>query len=306
MANSKDVIVYIHGITPAAQPKVHRQDYDALEALLKAELSARDKPYPEHRIDIEWGFEAPGISTNDRMLAPTERALLEKVEDIIGRHSDPTLNPLRLAHHAIRKNFMLGVADMFYYASEDGKAEVRQNVLNTLLDRLPPLAQGESYAWTIVAHSSGAAVMHDLLFIVFGGGSKSFLTGAAEQKLQSLQEYARQGKVFIRCFITLGAPITPLIFRSGKMMGKIYNSGRLDGKLDLDGIGIRVEPNGRRSRWLNFWDKDDVIGFPVAFLYHNPDNLVEDFYLDIGDVFPLVHLAYWSTRQVAAVIAERY
>lgn len=51
MANAKDVIVYIHGITPTSQPKVHHQDYDAFEALLKAELGARDKPYPEHRID---------------------------------------------------------------------------------------------------------------------------------------------------------------------------------------------------------------------------------------------------------------
>lgn len=49
-----------------------------------------------------------------------------------------------------------------------------------------------------------------------------------------------------------------------------------------------------------------MIGFPVAFLYHNPDNLVEDFYLDIGDVFPRVHLAYWSTKRVAAIVAERY
>lgn len=305
MSSVKDVIIYMHGITPAREPQRHTQDYDALESLLIPELRARGKAYPQHRIDMEWGFDAPSVSTKDRILAATERMLAETVSEIAGQNRDLTLNPLRPVHELVRQYFILGLADMFYYVSEDGKADVRQNILNTLLDRLPPLGPDETYSFTIVAHSAGSAIMHDLLFIIFGGSSKSFLSGESAGRLQTLQEYARLGKVFVKCFVTIGALITPLIVRSRKMLEMIYNNGTLDGKLDLDSIGIRAGPIGT-SRWLNFWDKDDPVSFPVAFLYHDPDDLVRDYYVDIGDIFPLVHMGYWSSKKVAEIIAEDY
>ena len=305
MPGERDVIIYMHGITPARNPQPHRPDYDSLEALLQPAFEARGKRYPRFRIDMEWGFSAPGVTTQDRILADVERVLTEKVEALSQQAQDLTLNPLRPLHTLVRQNFILGLADMFYYVSEDGKAEVRQNILNTLLAKLPPLGADNVYGLTIVAHSAGAAIMHDLLYIIFGGSSKSFLTGDSAGRLRVLQDYARQGKVLVRCFITLGAPITPLIVRSHNMLGKIHNQGRLDGRLDLAGIGIRAGPNGT-SRWLNFWDKDDPVSFPVAFLYDNPDGLVEDHHVDIGDIFPLVHLRYWSSKQIAEIIADRF
>jgi len=305
MPGEREVIIYMHGITPARKPQVHRPEYNSFEALLQPALEARGKRYPRYRIDMEWGFAAPGVTTQDRILADVEQVLTEKVEDISRHAQDVTLNPLRPLHALVRQNFILGLVDMFYYVSEDGKAEVRQNVLNTLLAKLPPLGADNVYTLTIVAHSAGAAIMHDLLFIIFGGSSKSFLTGDSVGRLQVLQEYARQGKVLVKCFVTLGAPITPMIVRSHKMLNRIYHEGRLDGKLDLSGIGIRVGPNGS-SHWLNFWDKDDPVSFPVAFLYDNPDGLVEDHSIDIGDIFPLVHLGYWSSNKIAEVVADRF
>lgn len=305
MPGVKEVIVYIHGIAPAREPRPHKPDYDSFESLLKPALQMRGKRYPDHRIDIEWGFGAPGLVTQDRILADTERLLTEQVDALSRQARDFTLNPLRPVHTLVRQNFLLGLADMFFYVSEDGKAEVRQNVLNTLLNGLPPLEAGETYSLTIVAHSAGTVIMHDLLFIIFGGSSRSYLSGDAVGRLQVLQEYARQGKVFIRCFLTLGSPITPLIVRSGRLLERIYNNGALDGRLDLEGIGVRAGPLGS-SRWLNFWDKDDPVSFPVAFLYNDPLNLVEDHHVDIGDIFPLVHLAYWSSKRIAEIVAEQY
>ena len=100
----------------------------------------------------------------------------------------------------------------------------------------------------------------------------------------------------------MGSPITPLIVRSGKLLKTIFN----DGKLDLDSIGICKSTSGVSSRWLNFWDKDDVIAFPLAFFYDDPDELVKDIHVNIGSCFPCVHNAYWSSKKIVRIIAEKY
>lgn len=299
----KEVIIYIHGITPSPKSKPHTPDYEAFEKVLTKQLNKHNKRYPDHSIYIEWGSDLPSNTTNDRKLAPTENILLQKVNEISDKHCDCTINPLRLVYNVIRKNFVLGFADMFYYVSEDGKAEIRKNVLSTVLNKLPPLENGEVYSFTIVSHSAGTVIMHDLLFIIFGGSSNSYLTDPNDKNLlKGLQNYANNGRVHIKCFVTMGSPITPLIVRSKTLLDALFAGQRLD----PDRIGIRPSTKGDSSHWLNFWDKDDIISYPLAFLYNNPNNLIEDYYINIGGFFPSVHNAYWSSEKVAKIIAKKY
>lgn len=303
MPGKKEVIIYIHGITPSPDPKLHKENFNSFENLLCSALEKRGKNYPAQRVEVEWGFELPSISTKDKILAEVERYLYQQVDEIADKHWDFTINPTRFIYNAIRKNFLLGFSDMFYYVSEDGKAEVRQNVFNTLLDNLPDLKDDEVFNFTIVSHSAGSVIMHDVLYILFGGSSDSYLKERTEiDKLEKVQRYAQNGQLFIKCFITLGSPITPMIVRSGKLLEMIHN----DEKLALDSIGIRKGPGGENSKWLNFWDKDDVISYPVEFLYQNPSGLLEDHYVDISDSFPDVHNAYWSSKKIAEIVAEKY
>ncbi len=44
----------------------------------------------------------------------------------------------------------------------------------------------------------------------------------------------------------------------------------------------------------------------MEFLYRNPEGLLEDVYVDIGDSFPDVHSAYWGAEKVVGVVAERF
>jgi hypothetical protein len=302
---SKEVVIFIHGITRSPEPVVHTQDYDDFEDLLKEEFKKRDKKYPSQRIDIEWGFKLPSITTGDRILADTEKYLYDNVKKISGDHFDFTINPLRFVFNNIRKEFFMGFADLFYYVSEDGKEEVRKNVFNTLLNKLSPLKDDESYTLTIVAHSAGSVIMHDILFILNGGSSKSFVTDPQDfQKLELLKSYAAQGKLRLKCFVTIGSPIAPLIVRSRKLLDLIYNNGAY-GKIDPEGIGLKVYPDFK-SIWLNFWDKDDIISSPVAFLYYDRNGHISDIYADIGDSFPSVHSKYWCSPKIAKTVAERW
>ena len=303
MPEKKEVIIYIHGITPAPDPKLHKDNFNSFENLLCSALEKRGKNYPAQRVEVEWGFDLPSISTKDKHLSDVEKYLYQRVDELADKHWDFTIIPTRFIYNVIRKNFLLGFSDMFYYVSEDGKEQVRQNVFNTLLENLPDLKRDEVYCFTIVSHSAGTVIMHDILYILFGGSSKSFLKKRSEiAKLKKLQGYAKNDQLFIKCFITLGSPITPMIIRSGKLMEMIHN----DEKLALESIGIRKGASGENSKWLNFWDKDDVISYPVEFLYKNPSGFLEDHYVDIGDSFPNVHNAYWSSKKIAEIVAEKY
>jgi len=298
----QNVIIYIHGITPAPAPGLHKRDYDSFAALLNDALTDLGKIPPEHRIDVEWGYRGPTIATDDKILAETERYLHQQAEEIADQNWDYTVNPLRMVYTTIRKSFMLGFSDMFYYIAEDGKEAVRQNVLSTILHKLQPLADGDSYAVTIVSHSAGTVIMHDLLYLIFGGGTKHFLKDPVDVNLLvKLKGLALNGRFRVRLFVTMGSPITPMIVRSKTLLETINNKGQLNGKIPLDTLGVTGN-----ARWLNFWDKDDIISYPVEFLYRNDNGFLRDCAVDIGDTFPDVHSAYWEAEEVARVVAERY
>jgi hypothetical protein len=146
--------------------------------------------------------------------------------------------------------------------------------------------------------------MHDLLFIIFGGSSKSFLVKKEDQdSLDKLKDYARQGRVVVRCFVTMGAPVAPLVVRSNKLLDIFYHDGKFDGKLDLKDIGLCKED---KSKWLNFWSKDDILSCPAEFLYNNSDNLLEDCHVNVGKLIGVNHNRYWASDEVARIVADRY
>jgi len=65
---------------------------------------------------------------------------------------------------------------------------------------------------------------------------------------------------------------------------------------------------GLKASWVNFYDADDVIGYPLRPLnaaYR--DAITEDRPVDVGSIFtrwnPLSHVGYWNDGKVADVIA---
>ena len=57
-------------------------------------------------------------------------------------------------------------------------------------------------------------------------------------------------------------------------------------------------------RWINLWDKDDPIAWPVGPVMSSP--LVEDVYVDVSDSVGAAHNSYWDSKGIHEAIAARW
>lgn len=307
----QDVIIYIHGITADGKPNGHKDQYDQFHNGLQKSLKVIGKQFNPIRIDIEWGHRYQTPNTGDKILADVEIKMFQEVKKRVKEAKDLTINPLRFVHHIIRENIFLGGSDLFYYISEDGKREVRQNVLLTIIDKInneintKKIQLNEELRFTIISHSAGSVIMHDLLFLMFGKGKKeNFLPippqinhpnyPAHNENLIKIDNFLKQDNK-LNLFVTFGSPIAFLAVRSQNLL-ETYKDGK---KIDEATIGIKND-----THWLNFWDVDDVLSAPVTFLYNNTKNLIQDFSPDFGDFFPSVHEKYWNSSYIHEKVAQ--
>lgn len=294
-----EIPVFIHGIIPTLKPEKHDEEYDFLLKLINKSLIRKGKlPFTESPITIEWGWESGESQENDRFLAQAEINVASGVAQEVKRTWDWTFNPLRMLHNRLRKNFLLGFADMFYYASADGKKAVRNNVFNHLSKEIANRKKAnEKISLTFITHSAGTVIAHDFLFHLFRKKQPSEF-----KKVNDIRKLVQQNNLRIRKFYTMGSPITPLIIRSDSLLLKIVKKK----KIDIESMGLTLPYKDiKNPRWINFWDRDDIISYPLAFLYDHHGEIV-DKYLDLGDIFPKVHNLYWSSKKVADEIARTF
>ncbi len=299
-----EVPLFIHGITPGEEPGSHDGDYKALLGLVNGELASRGKPALPwaEAVRVEWGWESGQSAENDRFLAQAEKAIGREAFAAQDAAWDFTLNPARALHSQIRKSFLYGFSDLFYYVSQDGERAVRNHVFGQISQRLNALPAGQNLSLTLFTHSAGTVIAHDLLYHLFGSTAKAAAGVQGLQDLHGALAALGAGRLRVRRLFTMGSPITPLIFRADALLLKAANGQ----KLDPADLGLAADPALPGPRWVNFWDKDDVISYPLAFNYLPSGGapVVEDCYTDIGDFFPAVHGQYWTASPVAARMAE--
>lgn len=295
----REVPVLLHGITPGEAPASHEEQYDALlENLAEAIPAAGKGPFGAAAVRLEWGWEDGGRNRwPDAGLAAAERAVRRGVDACEEPILDPTLNPARILHAALRRAFIHGFADLFYYVSADGEAALRDHLFGALAGALGDPGEGEGLSVTLFAHSAGAVVAHDFLYHLAG-------RPAAHPAAAPLRALREGGRLRVRRLYTFGAPLAPLMCRSASLLARLQQGRRLD----PSDLALSPDPLLPGPRWLNFWDRDDLFAYPVAWAYGTPGvaPLVEDRYADLGDTFPAVHGRYWASRSVARAIAETW
>jgi|GEM_PF-842597 len=314
-----EVPVFIHGITPDADPQGHSAQYAQLDGLIREEFSKwnrkrsaaqEDKRFDKELIPVEWGQFLPsdGVNLPDELLAKAEHRLLEAV--IKSEHGlsnlDPTINPARAFRGIVRAVIFQGIADLFYYASREGEIVIREHVFSQIANHIRNIGGEKKISLTFITHSAGTIIGHDLLYQLFRSEEVMKVKVAAGEApypaVTELREMISKGQLRVRRFYTLGSPIAPLVMRSTGLIMKSLTQEPLR-RVD---IGLQVLEDLPGYRWVNFWDKDDFASYPLRFLYE--DGVVEDKYVDVGDSILLdpAHNLYWQSRPLAVHIAENW
>ncbi len=300
----KEVVIYLHGLSPKGIQKDHDEDYQKLHGLIHQEMEKmrKESPMPENYIGLEWGWGSLEPEHKiDTYLANAETWIGEGILKAVSKQRDWTLNPARLATVGMREMFLYGVTDIMYYALNEGEKSVRTAVFKKILSELKNVdAYYENLSLTFICHSAGSVIAHDFLFTLFNTrkptSSIVYVPG-----LKKLRKKAQTGKIRFRRFYTFGSPITPLILRSISVVKRFAEKKTLDPKQ----IGILPDEKLTDPRWVNFWEKDDILSFPVGLLYGDPPS-IEDSHPGISGFLSSAHKAYWENEKLARRIAETY
>jgi hypothetical protein len=317
--NIHEYLIYIHGVSQD-NDLAHKPSYDQLHNGVKA---IKD-PFPNRsnweiatRCDVEWGwnYDNRPSPNGDRLLAKAQDKFAGDIFPQVKAAKDLSVNPARLILPTFRELLIKGFADMFYYVSRDGKSSIRATIASQMMRCIEQSwKQDEPISLTFLGHSAGSVVAFDFLFYLFappeiiqkhefiepelGNNATDIMKDFA-----SLRQLAEAQKLRIRRLITFGSPISMLAFRSNAIL-EILASGN---KLNPSHYGFDRNPqvfgnplNG--PRWVNFWDKDDIISWPVQPLMQDSP-LIEDRYSDVGDRIATAHNEYWANKFLHEQIA---
>ncbi len=315
-----EYLIFIHGVSQDSEsseddgltPKEkHQQSYDSLyEGISKVGSSFPNRA--EWKLAtpcyIEWGsnFDQQPDPKGDRLLAAAQDNFANRILPNVQDSKDFALNPVRAFLPTLRTLMIKGFSDMFYYVSREGKNSVRKTIALQILECIQePLASGEPISLTFFGHSAGSVVAFDFLFSLFFSQEHLFLEDEMDKDIKELRSLVAARKLRVRRLITFGSPISMLAFRSDAVLKVLANNRRLnpsDYGFDQD---LATDSPLTGGRWLNFWDKDDLISWPVEPLMKKSDSL-QDIYLDAGDHISSVHNEYWTSKKMHAEIAARW
>ena len=338
----REVIVYVHGVTPRGQHS-HAGDYQTLHDGLRRHNGAIPAAFAG--AEWGWD-PTGGRGRSHLLLDQAEEHLGTRAMNVVADHGDFTLNPLRLALDKFRGLMMFGFADMFYYVSQDGKNAVRYALAKTVVDHLRQQgvnldatgAGADAISLTLLGHSAGSVAAFDFLFALFytprkieefiatekvqsgpsqqGAKAAAALAPEVDQTLSDLKRLkamAQAGNLRVRRLFTFGSPITMTAFRADSLLTILSKgddaarSNRVDGaQSGLTRNDAPIGPPLTGPRWVNLWDKDDPIAWPVEPLMKQAGAEVADVYVDVSDSVTQAHSAYWASDRFHREVARRW
>lgn len=160
------------------------------------------------------------------------------------------------------------VADITSY-NDDGS---RKLILQRLEQACELLAGPSGIAnLTLISHSLGTVIASDFVW--------------EAQKPGKLLER----KLFLSNFFTMGSPLPLFSLRFGGP--EVFNKP--------------ITIQDAEGKWVNIYDKDDPIAYPLKPLNEAYDQTVwKDQEVNVG-LFGLAHVNYWASPQVHTIIAEK-
>lgn len=309
----REVVIYIHGVDQRREGGSHDASYQSFHRAVAGYMSnAQRVAWPSSYVGVEWGWQRSPQPDPSELLTSAQRALGDRLEQTIRSTSDFSLNPARIVLDWLRPLALYGFADMFYYVSRDGKNSIRAAVAQQILTGIQP-SDADPLSLTFVTHSAGSVVAFDLLYYLFAGEEHIFLEAQPDPSdpmlvgLRALRDRAQRAPsagLRVRRLITLGSPISMLAYRSNAVVALLAAQQRIDPALHgLTQNPPDMGPPLSDPRWLNFWDRDDAIAYPVEPLMQ-PSPAVRDVYVDVSDNLSAAHSEYWTSPLVLQEIAQ--
>ena len=313
MANSTivEIAIYIHGVSHSLHEKPHNEQY----AQLHNGITTNANGWPNAFCGVEWGGNLKPVEKNPmshKLLTAAQRKLGGRIMPVVDEVWDFTPNFVaRMIVNGFRKLAFYGFGDMFYYVSADGKQAIRCAVAKQIIEHIENEAKDDDLlSLTILGHSAGSVVAFDFLFYLFSKERSAEQFGSSDEEvcngMKKLEMRVKNKKLRLRRLVTFGSPLAFTVFRSDAVL-EIFASG---GQLNPADYGLTTQFRRKASklsgpRWINFWDKDDPISWPVEPLmkHHDPSTTL-DVYTDVSDSVTKAHNAYWSNRNIHNAIVK--
>ena len=316
MSKINEIVIYIHGVSNEPRGRSHDSEYQSLHRGIAKNLST----WPSEYLGIEWGWNYKNVPKpqSQELLTDAQRLLGARAIQAVDAPWDFTINPGRLFLGDLRKLVIYGFADMFYYVSKDGKKAVRNTAATQVIDYLTPILNDENpnISLTLLGHSAGSVVAFDFLFYLFYTSTHNFLLDASTKKEKDLQtefsklrDLAQKDKLRIRRLITFGSPITSLACRSDSILEILAANDKLNPvHYGLDRNPPNFGEQLKGPRWINIWDKDDPIAWPVEPIMKQAPSVevLKDIYIDVSDSISDSHNEYWKSDDVQKTIANMW
>jgi hypothetical protein len=206
------------------------------------------------------------------------------------------LSPIRKLRYFV--TFYLG--DVTAYVSENDN-----NISTSVWEQIKTATIEGPYS--LIGHSLGSIIAFDFLYDLLER-DRLFLPNSDVASLESqqlIEEFAKN-KVRVqknfRNLFTLGSMVGLFMMRSGKLW---QNEPAFTNLVNP----IRQLSESEMSRsWVNFYDKEDVLAYPLENLFDlNPDNLyraIEDMEVQAGNLVYDSHTNYWNNDKMAGKIAS--
>jgi hypothetical protein len=180
----------------------------------------------------------------------------------------------------LRKFFINGFGNITAYQSvQDRRNDVYGRihaVVHEALQELKAKLHGADRPLVVVAHSLGSVIMSNYIWDRQQGRDAELFGGGPFERMETLAG-----------LITLGSNI-PLFTLSHDPVACI--------KFPAPGLPDNLK---KRAKWLNFYDSDDVLGWPLKPLSMGyAETVSEDIEVSVGNILtawnPANHAAYWA------------
>jgi len=205
-------------------------------------------------------------------LWPPNHALGEVLDSVLG------------ASAQARRFILTGIGDVLIYLTAKGGEQIRQRLIDKILavhdSVVAQQPQREQHYVSIIAHSLGSVVAYDVSALL-GTQLRSQIEGLG-----------------LSHFFTLGSPLA--LFSLLRYGGQQTHYAQRGVVLD--------RPDGSGS-WLNFYDQQDPIAFPLTHVYPSLPNVpgrsyaIQDIRVQTGTFH--AHTNYFMNDVVAKRIADR-